>query len=208
MDSHLLSPPGADPVRFTAAIRRFDEENSADPNTICYDGRLIPYELFYAQRVTGWVLRLCPEASEPLLLASRCQHLCRWVIPRRSYPMDRAGYLKWRADLKTFHARKSGAILAELGYEKETIARVQSLNLKKNPGHDRDLQVLEDALCLVTLEHQLTDLIRKNPPEKVVSILRKTWRKMSPAGREAALALPYTGEARALITEAIAGEEA
>lgn len=202
-----IPPRGDDPARFEAAIARFDEENGRDPHSATIDGETVPYELFYARRLTDWVLRLCPGASEALLLASRCQHLCRWEIPRRSYPMDRAGYLKWRADLKQFHAGKSAEILAGLGYPPEPIARVQELNLKKNLGSDPELQVLEDALCLLTLEHQLGDLMQRNSHEKMITVLQKTWKKMSPAAHEAALTLPYTEAQRALLTDALAGAD-
>jgi len=189
--------------RFEMAVRRFEEENARDPNTAIIEGESIPYELFYAQRLTEWVLRLCPAASEALLLAARCQHLCRWMIPRASYEMTRPGYLTWRADLKQFHARKSAEILAEVGYPRTVIDRVRSLNLKRDLGRDREVQVLEDALCLVTLQHQLGDLMRKTEREKMITIVQKTWKKMSPAAREAALELSYSDDERALITAAL-----
>jgi hypothetical protein len=191
------------PSMFEKAIRRFDEENARDPNTAVFEQERIPYELFYAQRLTEWVQRLCPSASAELLLAARCQHLCRWLIPRSSYEMTRAGYLQWRADLKQFHAGKAAEILAEVGYSPEVIERVRSLNLKRELGRDPEVQVLEDALCLVTLEHQLSDLIRKTPREKLIGILQKTWRKMSPAAREAALELPYSERESELLNEAV-----
>ncbi len=190
--------------RFEAATRRFDAENARDPKSVTVNGESVPYEVFYAHRLTEWVLRLCPEASEPLRLASRCQHLCRWTIPRESYSKDRAGYLKWRADLKKFHAAKSGEILHALGYPPDIVERVRELNLKKNLGSDPEVQVLEDALCLVTLEHQLGDLMQKNTTEKMVGVLQKTWKKMSPAARETALTLSYTDAQHALIARALA----
>src|ERR1017187_3442399 len=122
----------ADAWRFETALRRFAEENARDPNTEAADGVVQPRELLYARRLSDWVVRLCPDASEPLRLAARCQHLCRWEIPRSSYPMTRAGYLKWRADLKKFHSQKAGEILREAGYDDDTIRRVQELNLKKH----------------------------------------------------------------------------
>src|SRR5215467_1980850 len=111
--------------RFEAAIRRFDEENSQDPNKREVGGTLHPFEFLYAQWLTAWVLGLEPGASEPLKLAARCQHLCRWQIPRDSYPMTRVGYLQWREALKKFHANKSGEILRDVGYSENVIARVQ-----------------------------------------------------------------------------------
>ena len=67
---------------FDAAVRRFDEENARDPNTEIVNGVAHPRELLYAQWLTNWVLKLCPNASDELRLAARCQHLCRWMIPR------------------------------------------------------------------------------------------------------------------------------
>ncbi len=185
------------------ALRRFDDENSQDPNLVEADGTQVPRELLYARWLTDWVLRLCPEASEPLRLAARCQHLCRWQIPRSSYEMNRVGYLKWRGDLKQFHARKSAEILRDVGYPEEVIERVQQLNLKKNLGSDPECQILEDALCLVTLQYQLEELIRKTPEDKMVEILRKTWKKMSPTGRQFASELSLSETAKRLVGEAI-----
>lgn len=191
--------------RFSEAFRRFDEENRKDPNLVIVEGVAYPQELLYAERLTDWVLRLAPEASEHLLLAARSQHIRRWTVPRASYEMTRAGYLKWRADLKQFHAAQSAEILAEVGYGQETIQRVRELNLKKLLGRDADCQVLEDALCLVTLQYQLTDLAAKTDPVKIVDILRKTWKKMSQTAKNHALALSYSDTEKQLIEQALGG---
>lgn len=151
----------ADTTRFQAALRRFDAANAKDPHTELVGGVPQPRELVYAERLTEWVLRLQPDASEVLKLAARCQHLCRWAIPRNEYPMDRSGYLKWRAELKKFHAEKSGQILREVGFDDDVVSNVQALNLKKNFPADADSRVLEDALCLVFLQYQLTELAAK-----------------------------------------------
>ncbi len=193
-----------DDALFQAALTRIDEVNALDPNITAIEGETLPYELFYSHRLFAWVQQLSPTASQPLLLAARAQHIGRWQSPRSSYPEGRVGYLKWRADLKQFHADTSGRILEDLGFPAPFIARVQSLNLKKDLGRDPEAQVLEDALCLMTLQYQLTDLCQKTPREKMISILQKTWRKMSPAGHTAALALPYPAEQLALIQEALA----
>jgi len=186
---------------FTAALRRFDEENSRDP----YQENGRPRELLYAERLTGWVLKLSPDAAEPLRLAARCQHICRWESPRENYPATRAGYLKWRADLKKFHAEKSGAILREVGYDEETIRRVQELNLKKNFPADPECRVLEDALCLVFLEFQFAALAAKSDDEKMVNALRKSWEKMTEAGRAEALKLNFGEPEKKLLARALAG---
>jgi hypothetical protein len=188
-----------DAQKYEAALRRFDAENSRDPNS--EDSR--PRELLYAQRLTDWVLRLCQDASEALRLAARCQHICRWEIPRASYPMTRPGYLKWRADLKKFHAQKAGDILREIGYDETVIRRVQDLNLKKNFPDDPETRALEDALCLVFLQYQLADLAAKTADDKTINALQKSWAKMSEAGRAEALKLDYGPHEKILLQRAL-----
>ena len=117
--------------------------------------------------------------------------------------MTRAGYLKWREGLKHFHARKAGEILREVGYPEEVVARVQSLNLKKDFPHDAEGRVLEDALCLVFLEHQFGDLASKTSDDKMTNVVQKTWHKMTPAAHALALSLSYDPHARALLDKAL-----
>ncbi len=194
-----------DARKYEAAIRRFDAENSRDPNREMAGGVSQPRELLYAQRLTGWVLRLCPEASEELRLAARCQHICRWEIPRGSYPMTRAGYLKWRADLKKFHAQKAGEILRETGCDETAIRRVQDLNLKKNFPDDPETRVLEDALCLVFLQFQFAGIAAKIAEDKTINALQKSWAKMSGAGRAEALKLDFGPREKSLLQRALNG---
>ena len=198
-----LSFESSDPARFAAALQRFDEENSHDPNVEIVNGTPHPRELIYAQWLTDWVLKLSPAASEPLRLAARCQHIARWLIPRDSYPMTRPGYLQWRADLKKFHAQKAGEILRATGYDDDTIRRVQELNLKKNFPNDPESRVLEDALCLVFLERQLAALAAKSDDAKMINALQKSWKKMTPAAHAEALRLKLGERERALIESAL-----
>lgn len=192
-----------DPERFQEALRRFDAENAADPNMEIIDGAAHPRELVYAKRLSDWVLKLCPKASEELRLAARCQHIRRWAIPRNSYSMDRPGYLRWRNDLKEFHARKAGEILHEVGYPEEVIVKVQDLNLKKNFPKDPDSRVLEDALCLVFLQYQFAELASRTAEDKMINALRKSWKKMTPAGRDHALQGTYGLHEKKLLDQAI-----
>lgn len=186
------------------AFELFDRANAQDPNSIIVDGEQRPKELVFAERLTEAVMDLDPDASEALQLASRCQHIRRWEVPRDTQPMGRTGYLKWRKGLQKFHAETSAAILREVGYSEDVIKRVQSLNQKKNLKTDADCQTLEDALCLVFLEHQFDDLIADTEEEKMIRIVQKTWAKMSPRGHEAAQELDYSPEAAELLTKALA----
>jgi hypothetical protein len=193
-----------DRERFKRAIARFDEENSKDPNREIVDGVEHPRELIYSEWLTDWVLRLCPNPSEELHLAARCQHLRRWEVPRNSYPMTRVGYLQWREGLKKFHAQRAGEILMEVGYPEEMIWRVQNLNLKKDFPKDPETRVLEDALCLVFLEHQFADLAAKTAEDKMINAVQKTWKKMTEQARTKALELSFGEKEKKLIEKALA----
>jgi hypothetical protein len=199
----MSGAPSGTLTRLEEALRRFDEANAEDPRKIVVNDRERPAEVVYAERLTEWVLTLAPNASEVLRLAARSQHLRRWQIPRESFPATRAGYLRWREELKKFHAQQSGDILRRAGYPEETVARVQSLNLKHDFPHNPESRVLEDALCLVFLQHQLAPLAAETSREKVINALRKSWEKMTPAAREHALKMVYGPAEKDLLREAL-----
>jgi len=201
-----MEPAFVNSPAFKTAIERFDAENSRDPNSETVNGIAVSRELLYAQRLTDWVVKLSPDASESLRLAARCQHICRWMIPRDYYPKTRSGYLKWRSDLKIFHAEKAGGILREAGYGEDMVRSVQDLNLKKNFPNDPDGRMLEDALCLVFLEFQFAALAAKTAEDKMINALQKSWKKMTPEARRRALKLPLSAREMELVTRSgIAG---
>lgn len=190
--------PATDP-RFQAAIERFDAANAQDPAVL--NG--VAAELVYARRMSDWLQRMYPEASEALRLAARAQHIRRWKIPRSTYPMTRAGYHQWRTALYSFHADAAGKILEEVGYDAPMVARVRSLLRKEKLKTDPEMQALEDVICLVFLENYFADFAAKHEDEKVITILRRTWKKMSPRGHKAALELSLSASARALVEKAL-----
>ena len=189
--------------RFREAIRQFDALNAEDPNREPANGIARPRELLHAERLSGWVMKLAPNASEALRLASRCQHLCRWMIPRSSYELNRAGYHQWRNELKRFHAAKSAEVLRKAAYDESIVARVTDLNLKSHFPADPESRVLEDALCLVFLQFQLPELASKTDDTKIINALQKSWKKMTPIAHEHALKLPYGKRERDLIERAL-----
>jgi hypothetical protein len=196
--------------RFRAAIERFDAANAADPNREPdAAGVEQPRELLYAQRMSGMLERFAPQASEAVRLAARCQHIRRWEIPRDSYPRTPAGYKAWRTRLMDFHADVAAAILREVGYEEAPIARVRSLLRKERLKRDPETQLLEDVIGLVFLEHYLGAFVADHPEydeAKFADILRKTWLKMSPHGREAALAVARIPDGlKPAVVRAVAG---
>jgi hypothetical protein len=194
------------PNNFQEAIRRIDESNSDDPNTEVEGEDSYPKEVLYARRMSAWVDRLDPGASEPLRLAARSQHIRRWESPRSDYPMTKAGYHQWRTALYAFHANTAAALLEEVGYDSEIIEPVKNLLMKKGLRTDADMQTLEDAAALVFLEFHLADFAKRDDVDdaKMIRILRKTWKKMTERGHAAALKLDFPGETGRLVQEAFA----
>ncbi|MBI2104349.1 MAG: DUF4202 domain-containing protein [Candidatus Omnitrophica bacterium] len=189
--------------RFAQVLDRIDQLNREDPTTERAGGTAVPRELLYAQRLTDWVRRLAPDASEALQIAARGQHVQRWTIPRERYPRGRAGYLKWRETLKAFHAKTVAGLMREAGYPEDAIQQVERIMSKRHLADDADSQTLEDALCLVFLETQFAALRAKTPDEKMREVLQKTWQKMSPRARSEALQLPLGEGERCLLSEAL-----
>ena len=192
-----------DTARLERALEAFERANAEDPHTVLSNGVQRPRELVQAERLSAWVTRLEPSASETLLLAARCQHIRRWQVPRDSYPAGRVGYLQWRTQLARFHADTAARLLTEAGYEQESIDAVRRINLKQNLRSSSDMVVMEDALCLSFLEFELDDFIAKYPAEKVIEVVQKTWQKMSARAHELALTLPFSVAGLALVTRAL-----
>ncbi len=189
--------------RFARAIAAIDAANGDDPNTIVVRGENRPKELTHAALATEWVQRLAPDAGEPLLLAARAHHLRRWTIPRASYPTGRAGYLRWRTTLRAFHEAEVARVLGAVGYDDATINRVQQLVAKRGLGHDADVQVLEDALCLVFVETQLHGVAQRLDRDTMLSVAAKTLAKMSDAAVALAATIPLAPDDRELLGAAL-----
>ena len=196
---------------FERAIALFDAANAEDPRADAgSDGQAVPRELLYARRMTDMIARFVPDASAVARLAVRAQHIQRWKVPRDSYPLDRDGYLQWRTGLYKFHAETAGRLMKEAGYDDETIDRVKQAVGKRGLKVNADTQLLEDVADLVFIEHYMLGFAGQKPDyseEKWLEIIRKTWKKMSPAAREFALAgkIVLPEPLKPLIVKAVAG---
>ena len=186
------------------AFDLFDEANKNDPNKENSKGTVFPKELLYSIRMTDKLNEFSPNASEAIQLAARCQHICRWEIPRDSFEMNRNGYLKWRRELTKFHAKKASEILEEVGYNNELIDNVAFLVQKKQLKRNEETQVLEDVICLVFLEFYFEKFSEKYSEDKLMDILGKTWAKMSEKGHDAALNLELSVRSKNLLKKALA----
>jgi Domain of unknown function (DUF4202) len=200
----LLLPSGMPGEKLRNAFKAFDDYNLRDPNTETSNGESFPKELLYAVRMTERLNAFEPHAPEQVQLAARCQHIGRWEIPRTKYQMNRKGYLQWRTELKHHHATIAERILRECGYDTTAIDRVKFLLLKKQLHASPETQLLEDTICLVFVEHYLDDFAVKHEAEKVVDILRKTMRKMSPRAIAEVSGLVKSERIRAILEKALA----
>ena len=185
------------------AFEAFNNYNKQDPFVFTWEGVSYPQEYFLALKLHEWVLKLDPNASEELLLASRSQHIGRWESPRETYPMDREGYLKWRRDLAHFHADKATGIMQRAGYNEDVIDRTRQIILKQKIKVDNEVQTMENALCLVFLQFQYEDFLHKHSAEKVVNILRKSLLKMDAHGHQFALGLKFSDLGLQYVNEAL-----
>jgi hypothetical protein len=189
------------PDRLARVLAAIDAANAADPH-LAPDGQ--PQALLYGRRMSETLARFAPQASEPLRIAARGQHIERWTIPRASFAEGRIAYLTWRKELQKHHAARCGAIMAAEGYGEDDVARVGALLRKERLKQDPDVQALEDVICLVFLTHEADAFIARHDDAKVRDILAKTARKMSPAGLAAAAALSLPPRLARLLGEALA----
>ncbi len=175
---------------FDKTLALIDAANGQDPNLVSADGREWPKELLYSNRMSDMLARYAPDAGDAIKLAIRSQHIQRWMSPRKAYPMDRIGYLKWRKDLYKIQANTVAELMVRAGYGDDMIERVKAAVSKSDIKGNPDTQLLEDVTDLVFIEHYLLEFVGKHPEyseEKWIGIIQKTWRKMSEHAREFAL---------------------
>lgn len=192
--------------KFERALELIDGAHAQDPNRIVVDGKDQPYELHYSQKMSSYLQKRCSSSPDLLRLAIRAQHLRRWEIPRHSYAMNKQGYYSWRTALKNRQAELVFQICLDSGYSEEDAHRVAALVRKENLKNDEETQILEDVACLVFLDDQFEEFEKLHDEDKIVTILRKTWAKMSERGHELSLEIPMSEHAKYLVTKAISGD--
>lgn len=190
-------------ARHDVAAAAIDAANADDPTVVVVRGERLPLALAHGRLAAEWVQHMHPAADETWLLAARAHHLRRWEVPRQTYPQGRAGYLKWRRDQKARHASDVADLLVDAGYTGDEIERVQTILRRDRLGTDEGQQAVEDAACLVFLETQLADVAERMEHALLIDILRKTARKLSPAGAAAIAQIPLGPDEQALLAEAL-----
>ena len=190
-------------TRLDRAFALIDQANAEDPNRISIGDSMQPAERIYGERMSDMLAQHFPGASELLQIAARAQHIQRWKVPRTDYPDGRAGYHRWRNELKRLHAEWTAAILLDCGYSSDEAQRTGSLIRKENLKSDPETQALEDTACLVFLTHYASSFAAKHDEAKCIAILAKTWAKMSAEGRKGALTLDLPAPVRELLKKAV-----
>lgn len=191
------------PAAYATARQLIDNAHSADPN-LTTDGK--PAELVYADRVENWVKKLVPDAAPILLLAARCQHLERWQTPRNTYPEGKQGYFAWRRFLYTKQAERTKELLLTAGVDAAEADAAYQWVSKSDPKANSGTQALQDAAVLVFLENEIIDFAAQHADysqEKFIDILRKSWRKLSPAAQQQALQLDLPPPIASLVAAAV-----
>jgi hypothetical protein len=188
----------------TAAIAAIDAANAADPNIVVWRDERWPRAQLQGVLATGWLDALDPHASDEVYLAARAHHVRRWTIARASYPDGRAGYLRWRRDLKEVHASVVAELLPGAGIAPASVARVQALVRKVGLGHDPDTQLVEDVICLTFLETQFEDLAARLDHDRLVTAVKKTVDKMSAPALALVERTHLSPVARAALDDALA----
>jgi hypothetical protein len=188
-----------DPALFQAACASIEAAHAADPAH--------PAEQRYAERLVDALRELVPDAPPLLLLAGRCQHLERWVIPRSAYPMDRPGYHAWRRAVHARQGERATVLLREAGIPEADALLVGTWVAKQAPRSAQG-QALEDAACLVFFRHEVPAFAATHPEyddARYVTIIQKTWKKLSPRGQALVAAIPFPPPWDERVRRALAG---
>lgn len=189
---------------YEAALKAIDDAHSEDPTKVTVDGTELPYELHYANKMTAYLSKRAPSASDVVKLAIRAQHFRRWEVPRDSYPMTRIGYHSWRTFLKKRQAQLAGSILEANGYSNGDVKTCRDMIEKQGLKEGiEETQILEDVACLVFLDDQFEAFEKTLDEDKIIKILQKTWGKMSPDGHALALQIPMAQRCQDLVQKAL-----
>ncbi len=194
---------------YTAVVAAIDAANADDSRAIVVEGVTRPYEVVYSERMTRRLEAMYPEASELLRIAARGQHVRRFDIPRSQFPEGRNGYNEWRRTCREHHATLLREIMSRHGYDSRDIEHVAKLVKKGQLKKDKESQALENVVDVVFLDHYFDEFYGKYShydDAKMIDIIGKTLRKMSPKGHQAALALNLPERTRKLVLAAVERE--
>ena len=184
-------------------LAEIDAINAQDPN-LEHDGEKdVAKELLYGQRMSACLAQHWPTASEYVAIAVRAQHIKRWSIARSEYPDGKKGYLDWRKALGVMHAELAAELMLKHNYTEDEANRTAAIIRKEKLKSNEESQTLEDVACLVFLMYYFAPFAAKHEDDKVVSIVKKTWKKMSTNAQNIALTLTLPKHLGKLVQQAL-----
>lgn len=189
--------------RLNLTLAKIDCVNQADPNTVEIDQKPVAKEFIYGQQMSACLNQHWPDADEYLQIAVRAQHIKRWHIKRSEYPEGKAGYLKWRKALGAFHADLTKELMLDNGYSESDGETTAQIIRKEKLKTNANSQALEDVACLVFLQYYFAPFAEKHSEEKIISILQKTWKKMSTKAQDIAMSVTFPEHLARLIKLAL-----
>ena len=189
--------------RLTDVIAAVDKINQQDPNREEFQGKNYAKEYLYSMRMSVMLDKYWPDSDEYLKIAVRAQHIKRWHIPRINFPQGKEGYLLWRKELGIYHAQLAAQLMLDQGYSEHEAQLTANIIKKEKFKRNHDAQTLEDVACLVFLSHYFDAFAKKHEEDKIISILQKTWKKMSARGHEIALTLKLPDHLANLVNKAL-----
>lgn len=170
--------------QYLQAANAIENVHQSDASTTYENEMEWAAELIYSERMLQILDKLEPNPSFELKLAAQCQHLERWIVNRGSYPMDRKGYHQWRKAVMDYQLGKTSEILTSVGISQEDITMVLDIISRKGVKHPYESQLIIDVSCVVFIKWYLDPFAEKHEQEKVVDILAKTAKRMSPKALE------------------------
>eukprot|EP00798_Chlamydomonas_sp_ICE-L_P032215 gene32215-16773_t len=150
---------------------KIDALNAADPNKVKVGSEEMPYELAFSKWMSEWMMKLSFTASEEVLIG-------------------KTGYFRWREEIEKYVATTLSTMMEEEGFDEASTTKVQAMIQKES--QDDEVKLVDEALCAVFLQHQLTEARQKESDEALVDALRRTFSKMSSTSRAVTLELANT----------------
>ncbi len=169
---------------YKKATQAIENVHQSDASTTYENEMEWAAELIYSERMLQILDHLEPNPSFELKLAAQCQHLERWIVNRGSYPMDRKGYHQWRKAVMDYQLGKTSEILTSVGIDQDDITSILEIISRKGVKHPYESQLIIDVSCVVFIKWYLDPFAEKHEHDKVIDILAKTAKRMTPKALE------------------------
>ena len=145
----------------------------------------LDFDLMHAKLVFKWVLKLKPDADEPLKIAALAHDIERGVTGITEKDLKDNSKLE---EFKREHAMRSAKIITEMmerhGYDKETVHKVRFLVEKHEEGGDEETNLLMEADSLAFFEYNIPFKLKRDGKEKIIKKIRFMYLRLSETGKK------------------------